>query len=91
MCLLPLKTQGAMPSTSKKKLEKGKEKVIVGDKKGKHQTKQEHQLIDLDSENEDEERATSILLQSNDAEIIYLQRNLGMEKYIIGYYKDENK
>ena len=61
------KRQGAMPSTSTKKLEKGKEKVIVGDKKGKHQTKQECQLIDLDSENEYEERVTSILLQSKDA------------------------
>ena len=85
------KRQGAMPSTSKNKLEKGKEKVTVGDKKGKHQTKQECQFIDLDSENEDEERITSILLQSKDAAIRDLQRKLGMAKYIIKYYKDENK
>ena len=85
------KRQGAMPYTWTKKLEKGKEKVTIGDKKGKHQTKQEFQFINLDNENEDEERVTSILLQSKDAQIRDLQRNLGMEKYIINYYKDENK
>ena len=81
--------QGAMPSTSTKKLDKVKEKVTARDKKGKHGSKQKFQFIEFDSENEDKERVTSILLQSKDAEIRNLQRKLGMEMYNIEYYKNE--
>ena len=66
------KREGAMYSASTKNLDKVKEKVTVGDNKCKNKTKQEHQVIDFDSENEEEERVTSILLQSKDDEIRYL-------------------
>ena len=78
-----------MPSASTKKLDKGKEKVTVEDNKGKHGTKKKFEFIDL--ENENEERTTNMLLQSKDAQIRELQKNLGMEKYVINYYKVENK
>ena len=59
--------EGTLPSTSTKRLEKGKEKVIVEEEEDKHETEQEFQIIHLDGENEDEEGITSMLLKSKDA------------------------
>ena len=84
------KRQGAMPSTSTKQLDKGKKKVNKGNKV-KHELEQKFDIIDLDSENAYKERATSILLKSNDAKIRDLERCLGMSMYNIEYYKNENK
>ena len=57
--------------------------------KGKRgrQTNQKPQFIDLDSDNEDEEMATRILLQKEDAQIRELERDFSMEECIIQYYK----
>ena len=56
------KIQGTIPSTSAPNIEKGKKKVKRV-RKGKKDLKKEPGIIDLDSENEDKERAHSILLQ----------------------------
>ena len=86
-----LKRQGAMPSTSTKQLEKGKGKIIVEEEKYKHETKKEFQLIHLDSDDENEERITSILLKIKDAQIRDSQANLGRAKNVINFFKVENK
>ena len=51
-----------MPSTSTKQLDKGKEKVIDEEEKDQHETEQEFQLIQLDSDDENEERITNMFL-----------------------------
>ena len=86
------KGQGTMPSSSAQRLDKGKEK-LKGDNKGKggKQTTQKPQFIDLDSDNEDEEVATRLLLQSKDAQIREWERDFEMAQHIIQYYKDEHK
>ena len=48
-----LAVKGAMPSSSAKQVDKGKEKVtehIIIEEEEKHETEQEFQLIDLDDE-----------------------------------------
>ena len=73
------KGQGTMPSSSAQRLDKGKEK-LKGDNKGKggKKTTQKPQFIDLDSDNEDEEVATRLLLQSKDAKIRESERDFEM-------------
>ena len=47
--------KGAMPSSSAKQVDKGKEKAIepiIVEQEDKHETEQEFQLIDLDDEDE---------------------------------------
>ena len=63
------------------------------DKKGKggKQTTQKPQFIGLDSDNEDEEVATRLLLQSKDAQIKEWERDFEMAQHIIQYYKNEQK
>ena len=85
-----LKRQGAMPSTSAKQLDKGKEKVIV-EEEDTHETEQEFQLIDLEDEDEDEERITNMLLKTKDAKISELQANLGRAKNVINFLELENQ
>ena len=65
-----------MPSTSTKKLDKGKEKVI-DEEEDQHETKQEFELIHVDSDDENEARISSMLLKSKDAQIKDLQAILG--------------
>ena len=48
-----------------------------------HETEQEFQLIELESE--DEERITNMLLKSKDAQIRELQTNLGRAKNVINF------
>ena len=52
---------------------------------------QKPQFIDLDNDTEDEEMATRLLLQSKDSQIKEWERDFGMAKYIIQYYKNEHK
>ena len=81
-----------MPPSSTQKPNKGKQNMEKGEKgnRGK-QTKQKPQFIDLDSDNEDEEMATRILLQRKDAQIRELERDFGTTHRIIQYYKNEHK
>ena len=51
-------------------------------KKGK-KTTQNPKCIDLDSDNEDKEMATRLLLQTKDAQIKELEREFCMAQYII--------
>ena len=64
-----LKRQGAMPSTSTKQLDKGKEKVMDEEEEEQHKTEQEFQLIHVDSDDENEQRIISMLLKNKDAQI----------------------
>ena len=66
---VPQIVEGALPSTSKNQLDKCKEKFIVEEKEKKHETEQEFLLIHLDSDDENEERITNMLLKSKDAQI----------------------
>ena len=84
----PQIVEGALPSTSTKQLDKGKERVIV-EEEDTHETEQEFQLIDLDDDNE--ERITNMLLKSKDARITELQANLGRAKNVINYLELENQ
>ena len=86
------KRQGTLPSTLAQRLDKGKEKTKKDKKfKGGKKTTQKPQFIDLDSDNEDEEVAARLLLQSKDAQIREWERDFEMAKHIIQYYKDEHK
>jgi len=60
----------------------------VRGKRGK-KTTQNPKCIELDSDNEDKKMATSLLLQTKDAQIKEIERDFGMEKYIIQHYKSE--
>ena len=80
-----------MPSTSTKQLDKGKEKVIDEEEEDKHETEQEFQLIHLDSDDENEERITRMLIKRKDAQIRYLQANLGRVRNVINFLEVENK
>ena len=70
--LVSHKIQGAIPSTSTKKLEKGKENIIDEEEEDKHETEQEFQLIHLDNDDENEARITRMLLKRKYAQIKYL-------------------
>ena len=91
MCVVALKRQGAMPSTSTKDLDKGKEKFMDEEEEDKHDTEQEFQLIHVDSDDENEARISNMFLQSKDSKIRDLQENLGRAKNVINLFEVENK
>lgn len=86
-----LKRQGAVPSTSTKQLDKGKEKVIDEGEEDKHETEQELKLIHVEIDNENEARISTMLLKRKDAQIKDLQANLGRDRNVIHYFEVENK
>ena len=63
------KGQGTMPSTSAKKLDKGKQKIKEEEEKDQHEVEKESKLIHIDSYEENEARISSLLLQNKNAQI----------------------
>ena len=87
-----LEVKGAMPSSSTKQVDKGKENVtkhVIVEEEDKHETNQEFQLIELDDE--DEVRITNALIRGKDAKISELQANLGRAKNVINFLELENQ
>ena len=86
-----LKRQGAMPSTSTKQLDKGKEKVMEEEEEYQHETEKEFELIHVDSDDENEARVSRMLLKGKDARIKDLKANLARARNVIHYFEIENK
>ena len=54
-------------------------------------TSQGSQFIDLDSDNEDQEMKTRLLLLGKDAQLQEQERDFNMAQSVIYYYKEEHK
>ena len=80
-----------MLSTSAKKIEKGKEKVIKEEEEDQHETEWEFEIIHVDSDDENKARISRMLLKSKDDQIKYLQTNLARARNVIHYYETKNK
>ena len=92
------KRQRAISSQAIKPLDKGKEKMKRSEQQIKvrrskriKKTSQEPQFIDLDSDNEDKEMATRLLLLTKDAQLKEWERDFEMAQQVIQYYKNEHK
>ena len=78
-----------MPSTSAKKLKKGKQKIK--EEEDQHEVEKEFELIHIDSDEENESRISSLLLQNKNAQIKDLQANLDRAKCVNNVLEMENR
>jgi len=83
------KRQGTIPSTLSQKLEKGKKQVKVEEED--HEIEKEFEIIQVDSDEENEEIISNLLLQEKNAQIIDLEENLDRARNVIHFYEMENK
>ena len=57
------KRQGTMPSTSARKLDKGKKRIKEKEEEDQHEVEKEFELIHIDSDEENEARISNLLLR----------------------------
>lgn len=87
-----LVVKGAMPSSSTKQVDKGKEKAkdpIIDEQENIHETEYEFQLIDLYEE--DEDKITHEIIKGKETKINEIQANLERGKYVIDFLEQENQ
>ena len=68
-------------------MDKGEQKVQVRRSKSIKKTSQGSQFIDLDSDNEDQEMKTRLLLLEKYAQLQEWERDFNMAQSVIYYYK----
>ena len=68
---------------SKENMERGEQQVKVRRSKRIKKTNQEPQFIDLDSDNEDKEMTTRMLLLTKDTQLREWERDFEMEQHVI--------
>ena len=72
-------------------MDKGEQQVKVRRSKRIKRTSQGPQFIDLDSDNEDKEMNTRLLLLEKYAQLREWERDFEMAQCVIHYYKEEHK
>ena len=72
-------------------MERSEQQVKARRSKRIKKTTQEPQFIDLDSENEEKEMTTKLLLLDKDAQLREWEREFEMAQRVIHYYKEEHK
>ena len=83
------KRQATMPSTSSQPLDKGKQRVK--EEEEDHEVERDFDIIQVDSDEENEARITNMLLQDRNAQIKYIQAHSDRAKSINDAIDLENR
>ena len=92
------KRQRAISSKNTKELDKGKEKMKSVEKKTQVRRRkriknasQEPLFVDLDSDNEDQEMSTKLLILEKDAQLQEWEKEFERAQRIFHYFKEEHR
>lgn len=83
------KMQGTMPSTSAQPLDKGKQNVK--EEEEDHEVEREFEIIQVDSDEDNEAKISNFLIQNKNAQIEDLQEHLDRAKSVNDALEMENR